>query len=82
MKKFKNKGMGFICGFGIILFHAVGHWLTEQYQYDEGFHRFIVDVKSAIFHYFNSGIPLKITIGVSAFMVVMSIVSAFWRYND
>lgn len=82
MNKFKNRGMGIIYGFGIILFHAVGHWLTVQYQCDAGFKQFVINFKNMVFSYFNSNIPLKVTIGVSAFMFIMMLVSAVWKYND
>ena len=82
MKYNKNKGLGYIYGFIVILFHAVGHWMTDQYQYDAGFHKFVINLKDTIFSYFNSSIPLKVTIGLTAFMLVMSIVSTFWKYND
>lgn len=81
MKNYKNKGMGFVWGFAIIFIHAIGHWLTEQYQYDASFHKFIVDFKSMVFNYFNSGIPLKVTIFVSAFMLIMLLVSCVWKYD-
>lgn len=82
MKNYKNKGMGIIYGFGVILFHAIGHWLTVQYKQDEGFHQFVINFKNAIFSYFNSNIPLEVTIGISSFMIVMIIISGFWKYND
>ena len=82
MKYNKNKGLGYIYGFIVILFHAVGHWMTDQYQYDAGFHKIVINLKDTIFSYFNSSIPLKVTIGLTAFMLVMSIVSTFWKYND
>lgn len=82
MKYSKNKGLGYIYGFVVILFHAVGHWMTEQYRYDAGFHDFVINLKSTIFSYFNSSIPLKVTIGLTAFMLLMSIVSTFWKYSD
>ncbi len=82
MKYSKNKGMGFLYGFAIILFHAVGHWLTMQYKYDESFHQFVINLKNAVFNYFNSDIPLGITIGVSGFMFVMMLISSVWKYSE
>lgn len=82
MNKFKNKGMGIIYGFAIILFHAVGHWLTIQYKYDESFHQFVINLKNAVFSYFNSNIPLEVTIGISGFMFIMMIISSFWKYSE
>ena len=82
MNKFKNKGMGVIHGFAIILFHAVGHWLTIQYKYDESFHQFVINLKNVIFSYFNSNIPLEVTIGITGFMFIMMIISSFWKYSE
>lgn len=82
MKNYKNKGMGIVYGLLIILFHAVGHWLTVQYNCDKGFHQFVIIFKDMVFSYFNSNIPLDITIGISAIMIIMSIISGIWKYND
>lgn len=82
MKNYKNKGLGIVYGFAIIFFHAIGHWLTEQYMHDEGFHQFVVNLKNAIFSYFNSNIPLEVTIWVAGFMFVMMLISSFWKYSE
>ena len=82
MKNYENKGAGIFYGFGIILFHAVGHWLTVQYQCDAGFKHFVINFKNMVFSYFNSNIPLKVTIVVSAVIMVMIVISGFWKYND
>lgn len=81
MKNFKHKGMGIVYGFLIIFVHAIGHWLTEQYIHDESFHQFVINLKNTIFSYFNSNIPLEVTIGVAGFMFVMMLVSSFWKYD-
>lgn len=82
MKQYKNKGVGVFYGFLIIFVNAIGHWLTVQYQEDKGFKDFIVSFKDMVFNYFNSSMPLKVTISVSAVILIMMIVSSFWRYND
>lgn len=81
MNKFKNKGMGIVYSFVVIFIHAIGHWLTEEYIHDVAFHKIVVNFKSMVFNYFNSSIPLEVTIFVSAVMIVMMFVSAFWKYN-
>ena len=81
MNKFKNKGMGIVYSFVVIFVHAIGHWLTEEYMHDVEFHKFVVNFKSMVFNYFNSSIPLKVTIFVSAFMLFMIIVSCVWKYD-
>lgn len=82
MKNYKNKGMGIFYGFLIIFINAIGHWLTVQYQEDKGFKDFVVSLKNMVFNYFNSSIPLKVTITISAVILVMMIVSGFWHYSD
>ena len=82
MKNYKNKGMGIFYGFLIIFINAIGHWVTVQYQDDSGFRRFIDSLKNMVFNYFNSSIPLKVTISVSAVILIMMIISGFWHYGD